>query len=201
MDHIAPNGNFYNYLTVREGDLVNVLDEKGLNYLVTTIPAESSDEEEEGYVPMCCLEPIHSPPDINLLNRNNNNSLSPPCVNDECRSPQDARDLYLYEDSGDEHESNPANAKNSSHPTLVNEWSEFCARTGRFEDFPDCQTEEELLQAKMEALVKYHMEQQFANVAQQQLSETELIHDDIDNENNTESHDIRYAIYMLNEHC
>lgn len=156
-DHVVLNGNPYNYLTVHEGDLVDVLEEEGLNSYVVRIPAESSDEEEEGYVPTCCLEPLHQPPDSRLLNRNNNNSLSPPCLPHSPTPPRD--DLCLYDDSDEDEVVTNVSTVASSRSTLLNEWSKFCERTQQFEEFPNCHTENELLQAKMEVLIKYHMEQ------------------------------------------
>jgi hypothetical protein len=150
IDHCAPLGSAHNYLTLREGDLVNVVEERELNCLVVTIPMESSDEEEEGFVPSCCLEAIH--PSDYMINRNNNNSISPPPLiedvlpmNDEQQSVVNGNDLPVY----------VSDEAPAGH--LQNDWTNFCARTGHFEEFPNCMTEEELLQAKMQVLINYHL--------------------------------------------
>lgn len=75
------------------------------------------------------------------MNQNNNNSLSP---DQEHLSP-----LLVHEKENEECIANDIIA-------LESNWIEFCTTTGWQQSFPNCHTEEELLQAKMEALVKYH---------------------------------------------
>lgn len=163
MDHSASPDNPYNYLSVQEGDLVDVIEEKGLNYLVITIPLESSDKEEEGYIPQCCVEPIYQPEEISQLNLNSNNShetLSPvrlkrvvePYKDTNYPNNRDSKEeVYSESDSNnDEEEISP------SQTELHHDWMSFCAKTGHFVSFPNCCTEGELLQAKMEVLIRYH---------------------------------------------
>ena len=163
MDHTAPPGNPYNYLSVQEGDLVDVIEEKGLNYLVITIPLESSDKEEEGYIPQCCVEPIYRQEEISQLNLNSNNSheiLSPvrlervvePYNDTNYPNNKDSEEEFYSESDSNNDEEEISHSQTELH----SDWMSFCAKIGHFVSFPNCHTEDELLQAKMEVLIKYH---------------------------------------------
>ena len=141
MDHRTGGRLSHDYLSVREGDLVEVLEIKGNNYYVCKFPLESSEEEneneeeqEEGFVPACCLQPLFY---TDSLNHNSNNNAS-----DDVTNWPDQHDNINI----------PGN-------DLQKDWSVFCLRTGRFDPFPGCASEHELLNAKMDSLVKYYSDQ------------------------------------------
>ena len=117
---------------------------------MVTIPADSSDEEEEGYVPTCCLEPIDTANFQLVLNQNNNNSLlSPSPVQHDNGLIGSINALLEATNSALENEEGEVDS-------LERDWREFCLMTGQSESFPNCQTESELMQEKMKILIKYH---------------------------------------------
>ena len=136
MDHRTSGPLANEYLNVMEGDLVEVLEIKGNNYYVArfSVNSSSEEEEEEGFVPACCLEPLVFKEG---LNHNSNNNANP---------------QNFVENSRDE-----CTAVNEDD--LHRDWTVFCLRTGRTEPFPDCSSEQELLNAKMDSLVKYYSDQ------------------------------------------
>ena len=144
MDHRASGPLADEYLNVKEGDLVEVLETKGNNFYVAKFSsdsAEEDEEEEEGYVPACCVEPL---PHTSGLNHNSNNNRD---CNDWSHSSPTACSLNEEERRG------------LPSSDLQRDWSVFCLRTGRFEPFPECSSEHELLNAKMDSLVKYYSDQ------------------------------------------
>ena len=143
MDHRTAGALSHDYLDVREGDLVKVLEVKGANYFVSRIGNDSS-EEEEGYVPTCCVEPLLYRDDLN--HNSNNNTIVP--------SNPEAKDLEKHPDSFIPEETDKPSCV-EPFSDLQKDWSVFCLRTGRFEPFPNCSSEHELLCAKMDSLVKY----------------------------------------------
>ena len=136
MDHRTSGPLANEYLNVMEGDLVEVLEIKGNNYYVAkfSVNLSSEEEEEEGFVPACCLEPLVFKEG---LNHNSNNNANP---------------QNFVKNSRDE-----CTAVNEDD--LHRDWTVFCLRTGRTEPFPDCSSEQELLNAKMDSLVKYYSDQ------------------------------------------
>lgn len=127
---------------------------------MATIPADSSDEEEEGYVPTCCLEPIDTTEFKLVLNHNNNNnSVSPPPVHSLTTFYDSHAVVYDHKQEEKQQDDNTRSEETLSYATksLEREWAEFCQATGTREPFPpNCTTEDELLQVKMEFLYRYH---------------------------------------------
>ena len=115
MDHNSSSGDF---ITVQEGEFVEVLEASGSNYLVVTIRSDTSDDVE-GYIPVHFLAPL----DYQSLNTTNNNNSCTVCV----KEPK----------------------------ALKQEWANFCTTIGRYEHYPQLETESDLLNAKIKSLVLY----------------------------------------------
>ncbi len=149
MDHRTDGRLAHEYLNVKEGDLVEVLEAKGNNFYVSKFTLESSEEEEEeeGYVPACCLQPL-SHTDSSNVNSNNNTGSS---------NTEDVTNWPTSNPTLSEPVPRPSNATPTDD--LQKDWSVFCIRTGRFDPFPECRSEQELLNAKMDSLVKYYSDQ------------------------------------------
>ena len=159
MDPRTAGVTFNDYLDVKENDLVEVLDKEGVNYLVSTIPSDSS-EDEEGYVPSCCLEPLMYSDTLNHNANNNGKKLDVSTnVNPAVTSLQYQSDEFHNGVSSTQQNITSESYDDMPSEALQQDWAIFCMRTGSYEAFPDCKSEDELLYAKMERLAKYHSDQ------------------------------------------
>lgn len=156
MDHRISDGPLANeYLAIKEGDLVEVLQMNGNNYYCMKFPIDSDEEGEEGYIPACCVRPL--PFRITLNNHNSNNN-----IHEETESSQNS--MESTPKKLDHFRPTPSSNEGiKKECNLEEEWSEFCSRTGRSEPFPDCTSEQELLNAKLDSLVKYYSNQHMQN--------------------------------------
>lgn len=137
MDHRISDGPLAKeYLAIKEGDLVEVLEIEGNNYYCVKFPSDEDEDGEEGFIPACCVRPL--PFRITLNNRNSNNNIHEDRVHPSSVSEGPS--------SGDKGRGN-----------LQEEWWEFCSRIDHFEPFPNCTSEQELANAKLDLLTRnYH---------------------------------------------